>query len=711
MVLFAFLLASLLALQSAAVPLGFIDEGIAIVPGISAAFAPNPRLNGQPMMLVGDEEGSVHVLEDPENSDTAIEVANIFHKICTNGPRGLMTIIPHPDFWINRYVYMYYMAYTPDCPEDPILGPKNRLSRFTMNETTLQINLDTELILLESPPSPNILHDGGAITIGNDGYLYLAIGDGGFRDNSPILSTLYGKLVRIDLEGNVPASNPYTVASGGTGVSCRLSGGVPPPNSPPNAVCEEIYAYGLRNPFRLAVNTNVVNETLFAIGDVGGSDWEELSLAGTSYAGKNYGWPTFEGPCYKGERNDCPPQGPNNVEPFNYWEHIPGIQGGATTGAAFVPNGLWPENYKFLYADYVFGKIYNLIDDPARACRTCSPPIPGYRNETFHSRDQIVDMFFGPYNGSQALYYVTKSNGQNLRRIRYHGSTNQAPNAVLYTNRTTYTPDQTVKFFGSGSSDPDGDPLTYFWNFGDGRNSTSMNVNIKYTVPGQYQVSLRVRDSVQQTSYAYTTIVVGQKPRVTMNTPLTADGFIVGQRLQLKGSALDSNNASIPPSQLFWEVRLRHATHFHPFMSPIAGNDFALQKAPGPEELSAALNSYLVVTLTAFDSYGIPAVKTRNIRPKLVTIDLRTVPSGLQVIADYTTLTTPVTITSWQNHTLRLSANDQGQNVFSSWSIGGPRTTFYTVPAKTTPNPIVTATFVPTPAPAPLPLRRSYLKN
>jgi glucose/arabinose dehydrogenase/PKD repeat protein len=695
MKLFAYLLPYLLVLPSVSVPLGFIDEGIAILPGITAAFAPNPRLLGKPMMLVGDEEGSIHVLEDPDNSDTSIEVANLLNMICTNGPRGLMTLLPHPDFWVNRYIYMYFMKYSPGCLEDPVLGPRNRLSRFTMNETTFQIDLSSELVLLESPPSANILHDGGGMTIGHDGFLYLAIGDGGNRDNSPVLSTLYGKLVRIGLDGSVPASNPYTAASGGTGVSCRLSGGVPPPGSPANAVCEEIFAYGLRNPFRLALNPNVLNETRFVIGDVGASDWEELSTSGSAYAGKDYGWPTYEGPCIKGSTTNCPAQGSNNVEPLYYWEHLPGIQGGATTGVVFVPNGVWPPRYKFLYVDYVFGKIYNLVEDPARECRTCLPPVPGYRNETFHLQNQVVSMFFGPYNGSQALYYVSKASGQNLRRIRYSGITNRAPIAKIFTARTVYTVDQVVKFVGSNSSDPDGDPMTYFWNFGDGRTSTSPNANIKYNVSGQYQVSLRVRDSLLQTSYAYETIVVGTRPTVIMDSPKQTDGFIVGQRLRLKGTAFDSNNVTIPPSQLFWEVRIRHATHFHPFMSSTSGNDFDLEKAPGPEELSAALNSYLVVSLTAFDSYGISSVRSRKIRPKLVMIDLTTIPSGLQVIADYTTLTTPVTITSWQNHSLRLTANNQGTKNFSSWSIGGNRTTFYTVPVKTTPNPKVTAKFVP----------------
>jgi hypothetical protein len=81
---------------------------------------------------------------------------------------------------------------------------------------------------------------------GNDGYLYLTTGDAGMREPaySQDLRNLYGKVLRLD--GNVPNTNPFTNSSTGTGISCRNSKGRPPIASPSNAVCEEIYAYGLR---------------------------------------------------------------------------------------------------------------------------------------------------------------------------------------------------------------------------------------------------------------------------------------------------------------------------------------------------------------------------------------------------------------------------------------------------------------------------------
>jgi glucose/arabinose dehydrogenase len=118
------------------------------------------------------------------------------------------------------------------------------------------------------------------MTFGVDGYLYITTGDGGLREPaySQDLTNLYGSVLRVDENGTAPETNPFTIASGGTGVPCGKSGtGRPPVGSADDAVCEEIFAYGLRNPFRLTMNPNSVDRVLYAIGDVGASVWEEIS--------------------------------------------------------------------------------------------------------------------------------------------------------------------------------------------------------------------------------------------------------------------------------------------------------------------------------------------------------------------------------------------------------------------------------------------------
>lgn len=283
---FRFVLAVLLLLIGVdSVPSGFVDEGVIDLDAITGAFVPNPRNNGKPMLLLSAKEGEINALEDPDNSDDSIQVADMSSILCTNGERGLQTILPHPDFNANRYIFMYYSRKVNNCPEDASTGPSNRLSRFTMSATTLQIDINSEVVLLETPPSPKRVHNGGAMSIGNDGLLYLTTGDAGTREPaySQDLRNLYGKILRLDINGNVPDSNPFTKSSGGSGVSCRKSKGRPPSGSPSDAVCEEIYAYGLRNPFRIAMDRNTKDKVRFSVQDVGASLWEEISYVLLSF--------------------------------------------------------------------------------------------------------------------------------------------------------------------------------------------------------------------------------------------------------------------------------------------------------------------------------------------------------------------------------------------------------------------------------------------
>lgn len=264
-----------------ALPVGFIDEGVASIDAIiTGAFAPNPRNNGKPMLLLSSKNGQIYVVEDPDNSEDNIVVADFSKAICRNGERGLQSITPHPKFNENRYIYLFYSKLVVDCPESEVTGPPNRVSRFTMNPDTLLIDPSTEFVVLETSPSPKKMHNGGSMSFGVDGYLYITTGDGGLREPaySQDLTNLYGSILRVDENGDAPETNPFTTASGGTGVPCGKNGtGRPPIGSSNNAICEEIYAYGLRNPFRLAMNPNSVNRVLYSIGDVGASVWEELS--------------------------------------------------------------------------------------------------------------------------------------------------------------------------------------------------------------------------------------------------------------------------------------------------------------------------------------------------------------------------------------------------------------------------------------------------
>ena len=147
------------------------------------------------------------------------------------------------------------------------------------------VNAATELVLLDNMPEWGGNHNGGEVHAANDGTLYVTVGDGGSGrpDSNPAdLAMPNGKILRIGLDGTIPAGNPH-----GTTV-CKSAWG------PPGAakVCGEIWADGLRNPFRLGFDPAAPGAK-FRVNDVGQSTWEEVDAA---VAGAHYGWPCREGP-------------------------------------------------------------------------------------------------------------------------------------------------------------------------------------------------------------------------------------------------------------------------------------------------------------------------------------------------------------------------------------------------------------------------------
>jgi glucose/arabinose dehydrogenase/PKD repeat protein len=675
-----------------ALPIGFVDEGVtSFTSPMTATFVPNPRKNGKPMMIVVSKEGIFNVLEDPDISDVKISAGNMQSIMCTNGSRGIFGIAPHPDFLSNPYLYVYYTRIAVDCPADAISGTRNRLSRFRMDPITLQITLASELVLLENAPATYLHHDGGAMFIGNDRNIYLALGDGGNILRAQDLQYLNGKIIRLGLTGNVPAKNPFTIASGGKGVNCRQNGGRPPINAPFDSVCEEIFAYGLRNPFRVGADVNTKDRVRFALADVGKDNWDEINYGGTDYKGRNYGWPIYEGPCKIDSYEICPRQ-TGFQEPFYFYQYRP--VGGAATGSVFVPDGVWPIRYKYMFAEHVEGLIVNLVDDRI-GCRNCVPPRPGRRNETFHTYERIVDIFFAPYQNTQAMYYVSrKAGGQNIRRIRYVGGANRPPTAVITLSKTVFSVNETITLSGANSSDPNGDALTYLWNFGGGLTSTLMNPVVSFPQMGTISITLTVRDGGGLTSSAFQTISIGTPPSAIMESPVDGSQFVVGEILRLRGRARDMNSMQLlDPTRIFWDVQIRHAGHFHPFMSNRSGNNFDLFPAPSPEGFTASTNSHLQITMTVVDSNGLSQTIRRNVLPKKVLLDIRTNVAGLKVLIDDFEVTAPITITAWEKQNLKLEVVDQSPYVFQSWSIGGSRVTSFLVPPKSTPNPIIVANF------------------
>jgi glucose/arabinose dehydrogenase/PKD repeat protein len=659
----AFVLAcGAIAVASAAgaitLPFGFTDEQVTPLASPTAlAFTPDGRL------LITTQPGQLRVYQNGALVGTpALNLASPNNVICSNSERGLLGVAVDPAFATpnNNFIYVYYtFNRSGTCV--------NRVSRFVLSTANVASG---ETILIDNIPSTAGNHNAGDVQFGRDGYLYVSVGDGGCdyagggcggsNDASRDEFELVGKILRITRDGTIPNDNPFT----GTGTAdCRFTGGTTPGNK-----CRETYAWGFRNPFRIAFDPND-GGTRFFINDVGQNTWEEIDLA---QAGADYGWNVREGHCANGSTTDCGPPPPGMTNPvYDYGRDV----GGSITGGAFVPNGLWPAAYDgdYLFSDYVAGKIFRIE-------RTGAGPHSEFA--TGLGASSAVHLRFGPRGTGQALYYTTYANGGEVRRI-YFTASNGVPTAAMTASPTSGPAPLAVNFDGSGSSDPDGDALTWLWTFGDGQSGTTSVATTSHSyAAGNYTASLSVRDSKGATSAPVTVAISSGNtaPAPVISSPAAGSTFFVGQTITLSGSATDTQDGTINPATLQWTVLRHHLTHTHPWFSG-TGNNLTFP-APAPEDLAATTNSYLEVILTATDSGGLSGTTNRNVQPRTVAITLATSPSGLNLSVNGTAVTGPTTITSWQGWQLSLLAPArQSPWTFVSWSDGGAATHTVVTPA------------------------------
>ena len=385
----------------AVVPAGFADQLVASVPSPTAmAFTPDGRL------LVTTQAGAVRVIED---GVLLAAPAVTLPSVCSNSERGLLGVAVDPQFATNGFVFLYYsLRKAATCDSTTV----NRVSRFVMTGNTL----GGETVLIDDIPSPAGNHNAGDLHFGKDGLLYASVGDGGCdylgdsgcagsNDAARDRNVLLGKIVRIDRNGNVPAANPFT----GPGTArCNLG------PSAPGTICQETFAWGLRNPYRMAFDPNAPG-TRFYVNDVGQGAWEEID-EGT--AGADYGWNVREGRCATGSTTNCGPPPAGMTNPIFDYGRSDGCR--TITGGAFVPAGVWPAAFggRYLFSDYACGKIFRL--DPNAG--------GGFTRVDFATNlgaNSAVHLTFGPWRTTQALYYTSYQAGGQVRRIVHPAGTTE----------------------------------------------------------------------------------------------------------------------------------------------------------------------------------------------------------------------------------------------------------------------------------------------
>ena len=290
--------------------------------GVTAmAFAPDGRL------FICQQNGEVRVVPAGGGAPLstpfhAFTVTNLFDQ-------GLLGIAFHPNFSANGFVYVYYTSPTPT--------NHNRVSRVVASGSNPNVSTGVETILLDDLPTVPTggQHNGGALHFSpRDGKLYIAIGEQGFPSEAQSMTSRFGKMLRLNDDGTLPADNPFMGTATG--------------------VFRAIWALGLRNPFTFAFQPQAGR---MFINDVGATHWEEID---EGVAGSNYGWPTTQGPTTD----------PRFRSPLFAYRH-PDFTGDGSlvTGFAIVGGTFYnpaaptfPASYvgSYFFADYVEGWINRL---------------------------------------------------------------------------------------------------------------------------------------------------------------------------------------------------------------------------------------------------------------------------------------------------------------------------------------------------------------
>ena len=594
-----------------------------LVGGLNAPTAMEFSPDGR--LFVTEMGGKLRVIKN------GVLLSNPFVSLSVNsvGERGLLGIAFDPDFDSNGYVYVYYTT-----SSSPI---HNRVSRFTAdpaNPDRALAGSELQLLNLETLSATN--HNGGAIHFGKDGKLYIATGDNANSANSQSLSTRLGKILRINPDGTIPSDNPFYNTVGAK---------------------KEIWALGLRNPFTFAFSPTS-SSTLMYINDVGQDSREEID-SGTR--GANYGWPTCEGSCSNS----------GFVNPIYSYAH--NGAGKSIAGGAFYEASQFPTEYKgsYFFGDYVAGFIKRLKPD-----MTVVDFLTGI--------NAPVDIKVGP-DGS--LYYLSIGAGQ-VRKVQYTASSsNSPPNAVATASPSSGPVPLTATLAGSGSSDPNGDTLSYSWNFGDGTPAASgVSVTHTYNNAGSYTATLTVSDGRGGIDSATVNIAVGSPPVGTIDTPASGTKYDAGNTISFTGSGTDAQDGTLPASAFSWVILFHHNTHTHPFMEfdGVKSGSFTIART-GETSDDVWYRIYLTVT----DSTGLTHLSTRDVLPNKATITLAGNVAGLQVNLDGQPHTTPYSFVGVVGITRSLQAPStqtvNGQTYqFDSWSDGGAATHTINTPSTTT---------------------------
>jgi len=540
--------------------------------------------------------------------------------VYSHDEEGLQGVGVDPNFTENRFIYLYYAPplNTPagDAPETGTAADfaafdgVNRLSRFVLN-TDGTLDKASEKQILDIPASRGLCcHVGGDIDFDAAGNLYLSTGD----DTNPFQSDGFTPIDERD--GRNPAFDAQRSAGNTNDLRGKIlrikvnadgSYAIPDGNlfAPgTDRTRSEIYAMGFRNPFRFSVDKKT---GILYVGDYGPDAGAadpargpagQVEFARVTKPG-NFGWPycTGNNDAYvdydfatkaSGAAFDC--AAPKNTSPHNT-----GLTDLPPAQAAWIPydNGSVPE-FGSGSESPMGGPVYHYdpaLDSPVKFPeaydgdffagefgRQWIKRITSDDNGTVQSVNdvpwtgtQIMDMAFGPDGALYVLDYGLSWFGGDEHSALYrieNATDGHSPVAQAAANRTSGHAPLKASFSSAGTTDQDGDALTYSWDFGDGGTSTAANPTHKYTKNGTYAATLTAKDPSGRTGSASVQIVVGNTaPQVTLELPKDGQLFSFGDAIPFKVRVTDPEDGTIDCSKVKVNFILGHDSHGHPITS------------------------------------------------------------------------------------------------------------------------------------------------
>ncbi|MGV9904451.1 PQQ-dependent sugar dehydrogenase [Streptomyces sp. NPDC003388] len=541
--------------------------------------------------------------------------------VYSHDEEGLQGVGVDPDFTDNRFIYLYYAPPldTPagDAPETgtaadfaPFDGV-NRLSRFVLkSDGTLDAASEKQILDVKTTRGL-CCHVGGDIDFDAAGNLYLSTGD----DSNPFQSDGYSPLdERADRNPGFDAQRTSGNTNDLRGKILRIKvnadgsysipdGNLFPPGT--DKTRPEIYAMGFRNPFRFSVDKKT---GILYVGDygpdAGAADPKrgpagQVEFARVTKPG-NFGWPYCTGANdpyvdydfatkTSGATFDC--SAPKNDSPHNT-----GLTDLPPAQPAWIPyDGPSVPEFGTGSESPMGGPVYHYdatLDSPVkfpeaydgdffagefgrrwikRITSDADGKVQSIKDVPW-SGTQVMDMAFGPDGALYVLDYGLSWFGgdDNSGLFRIENATDgHSPVAQAAADRTSGQAPLKVAFSSAGSSDQDGDALTYSWDFGDGATATGAAPTHKYKKNGTYTATVTAKDTTGRTGSASVQVVVGNTaPKVTLELPQDGQLFSFGDAVPFKVKVTDPEDGkAIDCSKVTVNFVLGHDTHGHPLTS------------------------------------------------------------------------------------------------------------------------------------------------